>query len=472
MKNDTQVFAEVALGSEGLRSSLPRMLTGALPFLVLAVPGTVYAQAVNTATVTAPAGAIETDTSNNSATDSDTVLAALVATNDNAVVASSPTVQNTVLNVLTADMVNGSPATATSVDISVAPTSSLPSQLTFDTSTGAVGVVAGTPAGVYSFVYQICEAGTSNCTTATATVTVNPTLIANDDSTTVQRSTTAQPAVLNVFTADTVDGNTANPANSDLSVASGSTVPSQLTFNPATGEIGVVAGAPSGTYFFDYQICEEGGTSFCQTATATVIVVDITADADSVTGVNGTVTNASVINVLPGDTLNGSPITNPADVVISVAPGSTLPPQLTFNTTNGDVGVLAGTPAGVYTFDYRICDVTNPTICATETVSVTVAASINLSITKSNGVTDVTSGTTTTYNLVVSNSGPDAATGAVVTDTPGAGLTCPGGNAVTFSGDGIPSGSFTIADLTGAGITLGTLGNGQSVTLTYTCNVN
>ena len=65
-----------------------------------------------------------------------------------------------------------------------------------------------------------------------------------------------------------------------------------------------------------------------------------------------------------------------------------------------------------------------------------------------------------------------SATGAVISDTPGAGLTCPAGNPVTFSGAGIPAGSFTIGNLTGAGIALGTLGNGQSVTVTYSCQVN
>jgi len=32
--------------------------------------------------------------------------------------------------------------------------------------------------------------------------------------------------------------------------------------------------------------------------------------------------------------------------------------------------------------------------------------------------------------------------------------------------------SKTLSQLTGAGITLGTLGNGQSATLTYSCTVN
>ena len=107
---------------------------------------------------------------------------------------------------------------------------------------------------------------------------------------------------------------------------------------------------------------------------------------------------------------------------------------------------------------------------------------VDLSITKTNtpgvnGEVDqaadtVTSGDTTTYTLVVTNNGPDAVTGAVVSDVIGSGLTCAPTNVVSLSGDGVPTGSFTVADLTGAGITLETLADGDATTLTYTCEVN
>ncbi|MBT2745264.1 MULTISPECIES: DUF11 domain-containing protein [unclassified Lysobacter] len=106
----------------------------------------------------------------------------------------------------------------------------------------------------------------------------------------------------------------------------------------------------------------------------------------------------------------------------------------------------------------------------------------DLSITKTNtpaaGALDqasdtVNSGQTTTYTMVVTNDGTTAVTGAIVRDTPGAGITCPPGNAVTIAGDGVPAGSFTVADLSGAnGIVLGALAAGQSTTLSFTCQVN
>lgn len=123
------------------------------------------------------------------------------------------------------------------------------------------------------------------------------------------------------------------------------------------------------------------------------------------------------------------------------------------------------------------------TLTTSEMVTITVLpANADLSITKTNtpGVNSnvdqaadtLTSGASTSYTLVVTNNGPDSVTGPVVTDTPTSGLTCTGTDPVTLAGDGLPVGSFTIADLTGGGITLDTLADGQSTTLTYSCEVN
>lgn len=84
----------------------------------------------------------------------------------------------------------------------------------------------------------------------------------------------------------------------------------------------------------------------------------------------------------------------------------------------------------------------------------------------------VVRGATTTYRVTVTNNGGDPVSGAVVTDTPGAGITCAAGNPVTITGAGVPTGSFTIGNLTTGGITLGTLSSGQSTVLTYSCVVN
>ncbi|QWP75615.1 hypothetical protein J5226_18655 [Lysobacter sp. K5869] len=103
----------------------------------------------------------------------------------------------------------------------------------------------------------------------------------------------------------------------------------------------------------------------------------------------------------------------------------------------------------------------------------------DLSITKTNtpasGASDqtgdtVVGGTDTTYSVVVTNHAATAVTGAVVRDTPQAGLDCPAANAVTCAGAACPSGAITVGDLAN-GVTLGQLAAGATATLSFTCAV-
>ena len=126
------------------------------------------------------------------------------------------------------------------------------------------------------------------------------------------------------------------------------------------------------------------------------------------------------------------------------------------------------------------CDpVADPDHCVVTPVQLTANLVMTKTNTPASGPSDlpsdtVSSGATTTYTVVVTNNGPDAVTGAVVSDTPGAGLTCPAANPVTCTGASCPAGPLTTGDLT-AGVTLGTLfataGN-NTVSFTVTCTVN
>ena len=89
----------------------------------------------------------------------------------------------------------------------------------------------------------------------------------------------------------------------------------------------------------------------------------------------------------------------------------------------------------------------------------------------------VASGAQSAYTLVVTNNGPGPALNAVITDTPGAGITCPAANVVTCASPAAgacPAGPLTVADLT-AGVALGTLpatAGSNTVTFTFNCTVN
>jgi uncharacterized repeat protein (TIGR01451 family) len=110
-------------------------------------------------------------------------------------------------------------------------------------------------------------------------------------------------------------------------------------------------------------------------------------------------------------------------------------------------------------------------VCTYTNKSIAVA----LTITKTDSKTVATSGGTNNYVVTVSNAGPAAADGVVVTDVVGAGLTCPATNPVTCSvtsGAAVcPAGALTFANLT-AGITIATFPNASALQFAYTCNVN
>jgi uncharacterized repeat protein (TIGR01451 family) len=97
-----------------------------------------------------------------------------------------------------------------------------------------------------------------------------------------------------------------------------------------------------------------------------------------------------------------------------------------------------------------------------------------LTIAKTDAKATASSGGTNNYVVTLSNAGPDAANGAIVTDTAGAGLTCPAASpvtcAVTGAGAVCPAGALTFANLT-AGLTVPTLPANGALTFSYTCSV-
>ncbi|HEV8552323.1 MAG TPA: IPTL-CTERM sorting domain-containing protein [Casimicrobiaceae bacterium] len=108
---------------------------------------------------------------------------------------------------------------------------------------------------------------------------------------------------------------------------------------------------------------------------------------------------------------------------------------------------------------------------ATDTDSViVVASSADLTVTKTNGASTVTSGAVTTYTIVVSNAGPQPADGAVVTDPAVAGLSKTSVACGNASGGAVCPGSPTVAQLQG-GLAIPALPAGGSVTFSVVTSV-
>ena len=154
-----------------------RLLSTAGTILIVSCPAAVLAQvAVNTARVIMPAGTFEAITSNNQVSDSDTVLAVILAGNDSYAGIRSGIGSTDAGNVFGNDSINGAAVSPALVVLTVVTSASNPG-VTLDAATGKISVAPDVPAGTYSIDYKICErANPANCASATATITVDPAL--------------------------------------------------------------------------------------------------------------------------------------------------------------------------------------------------------------------------------------------------------------------------------------------------------
>ena len=100
-----------------------------------------------------------------------------------------------------------------------------------------------------------------------------------------------------------------------------------------------------------------------------------------------------------------------------------------------------------------------------------------LSITKNNFTTNVTAGSTTTYTIVATNTGPASANNVVVRDIPSPGINCLGGLLTcNATGGAVCPGSvstqnFVQGGTPGTGLTISTFPSGSNVTFTLSCGV-
>lgn len=98
---------------------------------------------------------------------------------------------------------------------------------------------------------------------------------------------------------------------------------------------------------------------------------------------------------------------------------------------------------------------------------------VNLTVAKTNGVTSLTAGSTTSYTVTVANFGPAAATGALLKDPVATGLNCTTVTCTGVTGAAVCPGAanVTIANLQGAGITLTSFPANSSLNFSVTCGV-
>lgn len=264
-------------------------------------------------------------------------------------------------------------------------------------------VPTGTAPGTYTVDYQICAQGTTVCDSATATITVNAVVVAQDDtmSGVSAGSSTASVLADNGAGIDTVNGAQAViGSNVALSNQTGGTFPSggsALSVNTTTGQIDIPANAVPGAYTVPYQICSTVQSSVCDSAVATVVVVAVDPKNDAISVSPDTVNPVTTPNVLADngsgiDTIDGVQATLGGNATLQVSgtgqTGTTLgalstnPPittgGITFN-ADGTFTVEPNTTAGSYVYVYELCS-TSPVVCKTAQATVVVGATVPITL--------------------------------------------------------------------------------------------
>jgi len=376
----------------------------------------------NTATVTAPAGTTDPTPGNNSATDSDTLAgsADLSITKTDGVTTATP--GGSVTYTITAS--NAGPSNATGATVA----DTFPASLTCTWT--CVGAGGGT-----------CTASGSGNVNDTAnlpaggsvTYTASCTISAAATGTLSNTATVTAPAGVT----DPTPGNN-SATDSDTLAGSADLV--------VTKTDGVTTATPGGSVTYTITASNAGPSNATGATVADTFPASLTCTWTCVGAGGGTCTASGSGNV--NDTANlpaGGSVTYTASCTISAAATGTLSNTATVTA-----------PAGV-------TDPTPGNNSATD--SDTLSASADLSITKTDGVTTVAAGGSVTYTIVASNAGPSNATGATVTDTFPASLTCTWTCAGAGGGICAASGSGNVNDTVN-------LPSGGGVTYTASCTIS
>ena len=390
----------------------------------------------NTATVTAPAGVTDPTPGNNSATDTDTIVASadLAITVTDGVTTATPGAS--VLYTITAS--NAGPSNATGATVA----DTFPASLTCTwTCTGAGGgTCTASGSGNINNTVNLPSGGSVTYTASCAI------------------SASATGTLSNTATV-TAPGGVTDPVPGNNSATDTDTLTPQANLGITVND-GVTTATPGGSVTYTIAASNAGPSNATGATVADTFPAALTCTWTCVGAGGGTCTASGSGNI--NNTVNlpsGGSVTYTASCAISAAATGTLSNTATVTA-----------PAGV-------TDPTPGNNSATDTD--TIVASADLAITITDGVTTATPGGSVLYTITASNAGPSNATGATVADTFPASLTCTwtctgaGGGTCTASGSGninntvnLPSGGSVtyVASCAISPSATGTLSNTATVT--------
>ena len=186
---------------------------------------------------------------------------------------------------------------------------------------------------------------------------------------------------MDILSNDRLNGNPVVPTDVEITIPDNGGL-TGLDPDPSTGKLKVPANATPGTYTVTYKICDKTNPGVCDTAKAKITVTPdatpsraIKAVDDDFGKVPNTVdyTTTNTVFSTGVDTLEGVPgILSPeTDVILHKGAvtrqnGTAVQAGTITMNDNGSITVKQGTPVGVYTYTYSICEKAVPTNCSEE----------------------------------------------------------------------------------------------------------
>jgi gliding motility-associated-like protein len=276
------------------------------------------------------------------------------------------------ITVHTNDSINNGTAPRSAITFTLV-SSPIEPNIILNTINGRISVFPMTPAGVYYFVYRICDTlNPTNCDTALVTVNVTaPPIAGNADMLSVNGFDGGNN-LLNVRNNDLLNGAAVNGTNVITTLVTPASNPA-ITLNTSTGMVSVVGGQVAGSYSLVYSICDSMNTSNCDTAIVYITLTAPPIDAKNDTAyVDGYAAAGTLINVLNNDRLNNAVIaSNAVQVKWHVASNHA---GIDLDTLTGNILFTPRIAAGTYSLQYRIIDTANLTNSDIATVFVVVSA--------------------------------------------------------------------------------------------------
>ena len=272
------------------------------------------------------------------------------------------------------DTLNGNPVTRADVAITIPNNGGL-TGLTVDNTTGKLKIPTDATPGTYTVTYKICaQSNLTVCDTAKVKITVTsptPTIVANDDPDT----SVAKGGTVDMLGNDTLNGNPVTRADVAITIPNNGGL-TGLTVDNTTGKLKIPTDATPGTYTVTYKICAQSNLTVCDTAKVKITVTTTKRTIKAVDDNFGKISNIGDYTTIETvfssgiDTLEGvvgilSPET---DVIlhkgeVTRQDGTAAQAGTITMNNNGSITVKKGTPVGIYTYTYKICEKVVPTNC-------------------------------------------------------------------------------------------------------------